>query len=93
MINNYGRQSDFVVDTEGATPDGGFYAAPAQYDMTGMQGLMGGGASQPQPNAFASQTPGAPSAPNRINEPELDGEQEFDFMQMLSMNIAKSFGG
>jgi hypothetical protein len=93
MINNYGQQSNFVVDAQGAPPGGSFYAAPAQYDMTGMQGLMGGGASQPQPNAFASQTPSAPSAPNRINQPELDGEQEFDFMQMLSMNIAKSFGG
>jgi hypothetical protein len=93
MINNYGQQSDFVVDTQAAMPDGSFYAAPAQYDMTGMQGLMGGGEKKQQPNAFASQTPGAPSAPNRINEPELDGEQEFDFMQMLSMNIAKSFGG
>jgi hypothetical protein len=93
MINNYGQQSDFMANNQIATPDNEFYVAPAQYDMTGMQGLMGGGASQPQPNAFASQTPGAPSAPNRINQPELGGEQEFDFMKMLSMNIAKSFGG
>jgi hypothetical protein len=93
MINNYGQQSDLMANNQIATPDNEFYVAPAQYDMTGMQGLMGGGENKPQPNAFASQTPGAPSAPNRINQPELDGEQEFDFMQMLSMNIAKSFGG
>jgi hypothetical protein len=39
MINNYGQQSDFVVDPEGATPDGGFYAAPAQYDLPRLTGL------------------------------------------------------
>jgi hypothetical protein len=49
--------------------------------------------NQPQPNSFASQTPGAPQQPGRVNAPNMGGmEQEQDFFSMLASNISRNFG-
>jgi len=83
----------------------GFFVQPAQYDfsigsnslLSGLQGLAGG--QQQQPNAFASQTPGAPSQPGRVDQSSFGATPQVgdqmngqDPIQMLMANIAKRFG-
>jgi len=49
---------------------------------------------QPQmdANSFASQTPGPPSQPGRIDQSSFGGQQ-MNPLDLLSANIAKRFGG
>ena len=87
-----------------------FYVQPAKYDWTGLDsegedpgkrlsGLMGLNQSQP-PNNFASQTPGAPQQPGRVDATSMgqnpmggEGEMGGDFFSMLAANISSAFGG
>lgn len=87
--------------------NGDFNIEPARFDFSqggplgGLQGLMGGQQQQPQPDYFASQTPGAPAQPGRIDASSFGGGQGaqgaqgegMDVIGMLMQNIAKSFGG
>ena len=88
--------------------NGDFNIQPARFDFSqggplgGLQGLMGGQRQpQQQPDYFASQTPGAPQQPGRIDASSFGGGQGaqgeqgggMDVIAMLMHNIAKSFGG
>jgi len=86
-----------------------FYVEPAKYDWSGggsespdkrLSGLMGLNQQPQQPNAFASQTPGAPQQPGRVDASSMgqgpiggEGEMDGDFFSMLAANIASAFGG
>jgi hypothetical protein len=87
-----------------------FYVEPARYDWSGseeaenpdkrLSGLMGLNQQPQQPNAFASQTPGAPQQPGRVDASSMgqnpmggEGEMDGDFFSMLAANIASAFGG
>ena len=89
--------------------DNQFYVQPAKYDWSGggsespgkrFSGLMGLNQQTQQPNAFASQTPGAPQQPGRVDASSMgqgpiggEGEMDGDFFSMLAANIASAFGG
>jgi len=84
-----------------------FRVTPAQYDWSmgddksgGQGGQLSGlmGLNQQQPNAFESQTPGAPQQPGRVDaagavQDAAGGEMDGDFFSMLAANIASAFGG
>lgn len=78
-----------------------FNVQPAQFDfgqggqLGGLTSMMGGMGQQQAPNAFASQTPGAPQQPGRVDASSFGGGGEggMDPFMMLMQNIAKSFGG
>ena len=51
-------------------------------------------AQQPQSNAFASQTPGAPTQPGRVDQTSFGGQQgQMDPLALLEQNIMRRFGG
>ncbi len=59
-----------------------------QYDA--MQGQQQ--PEQQQANQFASQTPGAPAQPGRVDQTSFQ-DQQFNPLDLLSQNIARRFGG
>lgn len=75
-----------------------FTVQPAEFDF-GQGGPLGGltsmmGQQQQAPNDFASQTPGAPQQPGRVDASSFGGgEGGMDPFMILMQNIAKSFGG
>lgn len=58
-----------------------------QYDA--MQGQQ---QPEQQVNQFASQTPGAPMQPGRVDRTSFQ-DQQFNPLDLLSQNIARRFGG
>ena len=68
--------------------------------LMGLAGLMDqyGAMRQQEPeqpvNQFASQTPGAPSQPGRVDQSSFGGQgQQANPLDLLSQNIARRFGG
>lgn len=78
---------------------GGGQPAQGGGQMGALAGLLGQYADmqqpqeQPQPNQFASQTPGAPQAPGRVDQSSFGGGQQMNPLDLLDMNIARRFGG
>ncbi len=70
---------------QGAAPLMGLASLVDQYGAMNQQ-------QQPQANQFASETPGAPSQPGRIDQSSFRGQQ-MDPLSMLDVNIARRFGG